>query len=228
MVQYPHAVSATHRPSSPRIIEKIRILGIDPGSRLTGYGIVDLRGNELHHVTHGTLKLASTSGKATIPLEKRLLDLFNGLQEIIEEYQPRIMAIEKVFFAKNAVSALKLGQARGAAMVCGARQGLEIVEYSPNEVKSAIVGHGHADKDQVAAMLERMLGKQDFATSDASDGLALAVCHARIAGSHSALAEATKRALTGSSKKKRMSLAESLGLSPEVVGTRKRIAVSKE
>lgn len=196
---------------SPQVIQKIRILGIDPGSRLTGYGIVDVTGNQIQHVAHGTLKLAATGGRQEVPLEQRLLDIHRGLTEVIETFRPEIMSIERVFFAKNAVSALKLGQARGAAILCGAIHGLKVVEYSPTEVKSTIVGHGQADKDQVARMLQMMLGKQEFATSDASDGLALAVCHARITGTHSSLMVVPQNTLTKSKTKKKMSLAESLG-----------------
>jgi len=196
--------------SRPSVISKVRILGIDPGSRLTGYGIIDVVGNEIRHVAHGTLRLAATGGRQEIPLEQRLLDIHKGLTEVIETFRPELMSIERVFFAKNAVSALKLGQARGAAILCGAIHGLSIVEYSPTEVKSAIVGHGQADKDQVARMLEILFGKQEFASSDASDGLALAVCHARIAGSHSTLTKASQNTLQKRGSKKKMSLAESL------------------
>jgi len=214
------AESGAHR---PRIIQKYRILGVDPGSRLTGYGIVDVIGSEIKHVTHGTLKIASTTGKATIPLEDRLLEIYKGLSQVIETHRPDTLSIEKVFFAKNAVSALKLGQARGAAILTAKILGLNVVEYAPTEVKSAIVGHGRADKDQVARMLEMMLGKQEFKTSDASDGLALAVCHARIHGSHSALGTAQQNSWTQFRTKKRMGLAESFGLTAENVGDRKRI-----
>lgn len=196
--------------SRPPVIQKIRILGIDPGSRLTGYGVVDLVGSEIRHVAHGTLKLAATGGRQEVPLERRLLDIHKGLTEVIETFRPDLMSIERVFFAKNAVSALKLGQARGAAILCGAIHGLQVVEYSPTEVKSAIVGHGQADKEQVARMLEMLFGKQDFASSDASDGLALAVCHARISGSHSSLGKTPQNTLQKRGSKKKMTLAQSL------------------
>ncbi len=220
-------MSAESRASRPRIIQKYRILGVDPGSRLTGFGIVDLYGNEIKHVAHGTLNIASTTGKATVPLEDRLLLIYEGLKEVIESHRPDTLSIEKVFFAKNAVSALKLGQARGAAILTAKIFGLNVVEYAPTEVKSAIVGHGRADKDQVARVLQMMLGKQDFITTDASDGLALAVCHARIHGSHSALGNSHQNTLTQSRTKKRMGLAESLGLTAENVGDRKRIVREK-
>src|SRR5580698_7839040 len=136
----------------------VRILGIDPGSRLTGYGFIDLIGNQLRHVAHGTLRLSNTGGKAVIPLEERLHSIYLGLSEVIREHRPKVMAVEKVFFAKNAVSALKLGQARGAVILTGMLHGLEITEYSPSEMKQAVVGHGLAGKDQVARMLGILTG----------------------------------------------------------------------
>lgn len=216
----------------------MRILGIDPGSRLTGYGCVDWVNHRLQVVTHGTLKLANTSGKATIPLEVRLHSIFKGLSDIIQDVRPEVMAVEKVFFAKNAVSALKLGQARGAVILTGMIHGLEIVEYSPTEVKQAVVGQGHADKDQVARMVELLVGKQKFETSDASDGLALAICHAHFirqaastVSAHKtpaarAYAEALQSA-SGKRKKKGSSLADALGISAESVAGRRRISAEK-
>ncbi len=205
----------------------VRILGIDPGSRLTGYGIVDLVGNQLRHVTHGTLRLSNTGGRAVIPLEARLLSIHLGLSELIEKFRPSVMSIEKVFFAKNAVSALKLGQARGATMLSGAIHRLQIHEYSPSEVKAAVVGHGQADKDQVARMVQMILGKQTFATSDASDGLALAICHAyRIANSgRASLARAelaSSVAGVSRGRKKKISLAEAVGITHLAQAPKKR------
>jgi len=220
-------MSAESKASKPRVITKYRILGIDPGSRLTGYGLVDLIGNEIKLVAHGTLKLATTTGKVTVPLEDRLLLIYQKLSEIIETHRPDVLSIEKVFFAKDAVAALKLGQARGAAILTAKIHGLNVVEYAPTEVKSVIVGHGRAEKEQVARMLEMMLGKQDFTSFDASDGLALAVCHARIHGSHSTLGKGHQNTLTQSRSRTRMGLAESLGLTPEIVGDRKRITRDK-
>jgi len=216
-------MSAESKPNRPRVIAKYRIIGIDPGSRLTGYGVVDVCGNQIALVAHGTLKLATTTGKVTVPLEDRLLLIYQKLTDIIETHRPNVMSIEKIFFAKDAVAALKLGQARGAAILTAKIHGLHVVEYASTEVKSAIAGHGRAEKEQVARMLEIMLGKQNFATDDASDGLALAVCHARIHGSHSALGKGHQNTLTQSRSRTRMGLAESLGLTPEIVGDRKRI-----
>ncbi len=156
----------------------MRILGIDPGSRLTGYGCIDLAGSQLRHVSHGTLKLMDAAVSGELPFEERLLALHHLLSEVILEHRPQVVAIEKVFFAKNAVSALKLGQARGAAILTAMIHSLSIVEYSVTEVKQALVGHGRADKSQVAKMVQVLIGAREFETWDASDGLALAICHA--------------------------------------------------
>ena len=186
----------------------MRILGIDPGSRLTGYGCIDVVGNQLIHIAHGTIVLSNTNGKATIPLEERLLSIHKGLSKVILEFKPQVLAIEKVFFAKNAVSALKLGQARGAAILTAMIHSLSVVEYSPTEVKQTVVGHGQADKEQVARMVGMLTGRKDFATSDASDGLALAICHAY--RMRNPIAGAAK-AGTSLGSKKNYSLAESVG-----------------
>ncbi len=188
----------------------MRILGVDPGSRLTGYGCIDVVGRHLTLVTHGTLILSNTSGKAVIPLEDRLLSIYQGLSQIILQFKPAVMVVERVFFAKNALSALKLGQARGVAVVTGKVHALEIVEYSPTQVKLAVVGHGQADKEQVARMVQILVGQQEFATFDASDGLALAICHAQTA--LSGKFAAPLQSLGGQRKKRGLSLAESLGL----------------
>lgn len=203
---------------------RFRILGVDPGSRLTGYGCIDLRGSSLERVEHGTLKLASTSGRQEVPLEQRLLLIHQGLGGIIERLRPDAFVVERVFFAKNAVSALKLGQARGVALVCGALAGIPVFEYSPTEVKRVVTGTGGADKDQIARVLEMLLGRQDFATSDASDALALAVCHAR--NQQGALMTEGQRLLAQSQKspkarRRGLSMAEAVGASGRVDLSRK-------
>jgi crossover junction endodeoxyribonuclease RuvC len=184
-------------------------------------------------VEHGTLKLASTSGRQEIPLEQRLLLIHQGLTGVIDRLKPDAFVVERVFFAKNAVSALKLGQARGVALVCGAIAGIPVFEYSPTEVKRIVAGTGAADKEQMARMLELLLGKQEFATADASDALALAVCHARSIPTHaSAGAVAGNPRLSKGSlslpKKKGLSLAQSLGLTPDRVGNSRRVDFSKK
>ena len=157
------------------------ILGVDPGSRLLGYGVIEKKGNHLRVIEHGTIKLFHKEYK-DIPVDEttpsRLKEIYVKLSEVIQRLKPTAVAVEKVFFAKNAVSALKLGQARGVVLLTGAIHDLEIYEYSSTQIKSMITGHGHSDKDGVAKMLQMMLGVQKFDTLDASDALALAVGHA--------------------------------------------------
>jgi crossover junction endodeoxyribonuclease RuvC len=135
-----------------------------------------MSGNQLKYVAGGTLKLAT--GSREVPFEDRLHAIYEGLSQIIREVRPEVLAVERVFVAKNAVSALKLGQARGAVILTGKIHGLRLAEYSATQVKLAVVGHGQADKAQVAKMLQLLTGQKEFATPDASDGLALAICHA--------------------------------------------------
>lgn len=167
----------------------MRILGVDPGSRLAGYGCVEIAANTVHAVAYGTLKLAATEGAASTPFEQRLVTLYEGLIAVIDQCRPQVMVVEKAFFAKNAASALKLGQARGVVLLAAGQRGLEIVEYNATEVKASIVGHGRADKEQVSKMLRLVVdfknhlrgqasAQPTFKTWDASDALALAVCHA--------------------------------------------------
>ncbi len=162
-------------------MNKIRILGIDPGSRLLGFGCIEKNGNQIKVLHHGTIHLFHAEYKK-LPVDEttpsRLKDIYLELSKIIVEYRPQAIAVEKVFFAKNAVSALKLGQARGVVLLSGAMHDLEVYEYSATEVKSIVTGHGRSDKEQVAKMLQMLLGKQKFDTVDASDALALAVTHA--------------------------------------------------
>jgi crossover junction endodeoxyribonuclease RuvC len=189
---------------------------VDPGSRLTGWGVVDLVGNQLKAVGHGALKASRTSGRQEVSLADRLLVIHDGLSRLIEQHRPAILVVERVFFAKNAASALSLGQARGVAVLTGAIHSLEVVEYSPSEVKQSLVGHGQAEKSQVAKMLQLLLGPQEFVTSDASDGLALAVCHAQTLGSRGAFGA---QAVLGpkASRASGKSMADALGITPEMV-----------
>ncbi len=185
----------------------MRILGIDPGSRLTGYGCVDWDGQKFAHVDHGVLKVAKTSGKAEVPLEQRLLLIYQGLSDVIQRLKPQVLVVEKVFFAKNAVSSLKLGQARGAAVLTGMIHGLEFQEYAPTEVKRAVSGYGQAEKEQIAKIIQIILNQKEFNNFDASDALALAICHALVGTRNASLRPEQSR-----SRKKKMTLAESLGL----------------
>jgi crossover junction endodeoxyribonuclease RuvC len=149
-----------------------RILGIDPGSRLTGYGLIDSNGNHSVHLTHGVIRLR---GEALPP---RLGEIFSTLSALIREHRPEVMAIEQVFIAKNASSALKLGQARGAAICAAVDCGLDVAEYTPTRIKQAVVGNGHADKVQIQHMVQVILGLHQKLQADAADALAVALSHA--------------------------------------------------
>lgn len=205
----------------------MRILGVDPGSRLTGFGCVDLLGNQIRWVRHGVLRLSNTGGKAVIPLHERLLSIHRGLDELIRELQPQVLVVEKIFFAKNALSALQLGQARGTAILSGAIHGLEIVEYNPSEVKSTVTGHGNADKEQMAKMLNLLLRCEEFATFDASDALGLAFCHAqRSVGGCRLKAGAVGRSRVAA-RKKTCSLAESIGVTEAMAKGRRSLRLDR-
>jgi crossover junction endodeoxyribonuclease RuvC len=149
----------------------MRILGIDPGSRFTGYGVIEVKGNEAVCVSHGVIK----TGGGEFP--KRLGIIFSGLCDVINEQQPDQVAVETVFVSKNPNSALKLGQARGAAVCAAISQGLMVAEYSPRSVKQAIVGRGSADKLQVSHMVGVLLRLKETLAEDAADALAVALCH---------------------------------------------------
>jgi len=149
------------------------ILGIDPGSRITGYGVIRKEGNRLIHMDNGAI---FTENSADFP--GRLKRIFEGLNEIIARYNPQAFAVEDIFFSNNVQSALKLGQARGAAIVAGVNAGLPVFEYSALQVKQSVVGHGKAEKEQVQHMVKILLGLPEVAQADASDALAVAICHA--------------------------------------------------
>ena len=149
----------------------IRIIGIDPGSRRTGYGIVDISGATINYVTSGIIRLPEDS------LPERLQLIFDAVSQLIEEYKPVVMSIEDVFMSINPRGALKLGQARGAAILAGTNAKLPVSEYSPRSVKQAIVGTGAADKKQVQMMVTSLLKLPGEPAEDAADGLAVAICH---------------------------------------------------
>ncbi|HEY7586859.1 MAG TPA: crossover junction endodeoxyribonuclease RuvC [Candidatus Deferrimicrobiaceae bacterium] len=150
-----------------------RILGIDPGSRRTGYGIIDVRGNAMTPVAWGVIR---TDASGSFP--DRLHLIHEKLTEIILLHKPTDAAVENVFLAKNAASALKLGQARGAAIVTCRANGIPVREYSAKEIKTAATGYGAASKEQVAGMVRRLLGIREEIPADASDALAMAFCRA--------------------------------------------------
>lgn len=153
--------------------QPIRILGIDPGLRRTGWGLVESDGNRLIYVACGSL---ATSDKAE--LGARLVAIHDGLSKVIDDFAPHEAAVEQTFVNTNAAATLKLGQARGIAMLVPARAGLTVAEYAPNLVKKTIVGAGHGEKAQIRMMIGVLLPKADPATEDAADALAIAICHA--------------------------------------------------
>ena len=155
----------------------IRILGIDPGLRRTGWGLIDVDGNRLMFVACGSV---ATDDKA--PLAVRLVAIHDGLARIVEQFRPAEAAVEATFVNKDATATLKLGQARGIAMLIPARAGLAVAEYAPNLVKKTIVGAGHSDKAQIRMMIGVLLPKADPKSEDAADALAIAVCHAHHRG----------------------------------------------
>jgi crossover junction endodeoxyribonuclease RuvC len=156
----------------------IRILGIDPGLRRTGWGIVEIAGNRLGFLACGSV---TTSDRDS--LAERLLTIHDGLMRILEEFRPDEAAVEATFVNKDAKATLKLGQARGIAMVVPAKAGVPVAEYAPNLVKKSIVGAGHGDKTQVRMMIGVLLPKADPSSDDAADALAIAVTHAHHRGS---------------------------------------------
>ncbi len=151
----------------------MKILGIDPGSKATGYGFIEQRGNRLIHIDNGAIFTRSQDALAA-----RLQRIYQTLCELIETYQPDAVAVEQVFMARNPASALKLGHARGVALLAGINAGLPVAEYSALQVKSAVVGYGKAAKNQVQQMTKTLLNLPEIAQEDAADALAVAICHA--------------------------------------------------
>ncbi len=150
-----------------------RVIGIDPGSRITGYGVLDIAPGSLKFIACGTVK---TNQKA--PFAFRLNEIFDGINEVVQLHQPVVAAVEDVFLATNPRSALKLGHARGAAVVAVMQNGLTVHDYSARAVKQAVVGYGQAEKSQVQHMVRVLLGLSASPSSDAADALAVAICHA--------------------------------------------------
>jgi crossover junction endodeoxyribonuclease RuvC len=151
----------------------MRIIGIDPGLQRTGWGVLDACDNRLSFVAQGTLTTSSKS-----PLADRLVELYDGLLNVLELWAPDEAAVEETFVNKNPTSTLKLGQARAIALLVPARLGLGVGEYPPNLVKKTVVGAGHAGKEQVQMMVKTLLPGSGFAGADAADALAVAICHA--------------------------------------------------
>ncbi len=165
----------------------MRVLGIDPGLRNLGWGVIDTDGGHIRHVANGICH--SGSGD----LAERLLRLFEALSEVVAEYVPETAAVEQTFVNKDGAGTLKLGQARGIAMLVPARAGLSIGEYAPNKVKKTVVGVGHADKAQVEHMVRLQLPGVEIAGADAADALAIALCHAHHARANGRLEAALRK-----------------------------------
>ena len=168
-----------------RVLGSVRILGIDPGSQVTGFGIVDIDGARTTAIQWGCIR---TDGEHS----QRLRSIFTGLGEVVREYQPAEIAIERVFLSRNADSALKLGQARAAAICATFAAAVPIYEYSARHIKKAVVGRGAAEKDQVQRMVQMILGVREAIAPDAADALAAAICHANERGVRGALRVALK------------------------------------
>ncbi len=153
--------------------EAIRIIGIDPGLRRTGYGIIETLGNNLKFITSGTIR-----SDDSLSLASRLSTLYDGLSDVIHSFMPQEAAVEQTFVNKDATATLKLGQARGIALLAPAQAGLPVAEYAPNSIKKAVIGVGHGEKQQIHMMVKVLMPRANFDSSDAADALAIAICHA--------------------------------------------------
>lgn len=157
----------------------MRLIGLDPGLRATGWGVIETEGNRLRHIANGVI-----ASDQRDDLAERLRQLYEGLTEILAKWRPNEAAVEETFVNRNAQSTLKLGQARGVVLLAPALAGLPVAEYAANQVKKSVVGAGHADKAQVEMMVRRLLPGCEPANSDAVDALAVAICHAHIAATN--------------------------------------------
>ena len=166
-----------------------RVLGLDPGLRRTGWGVIESAGNRLRHVGHGVV---DTDAGASVA--ERLCTLHEGLAQVLARYAPDEAVVEESFVNRNADSTLKLGLARGVVLLAPALAGLPVHEYAANRIKKALVGAGHADKEQVALMVRHLLPGVGAAPADATDALAAAICHAHAAGTHARWQPATQPA----------------------------------
>ena len=163
----------------------IRILGLDPGLGRMGWGVIDMAGSRLTHVAHGVF-----TSDAKLQLAARLMVLHGLLEAVIAEHRPAAISVEQAFVAKDPSAALKLGHARAIALLAAAQAGLEIAEYAPNHIKKCVVGVGHAEKQQVLAMIRRLLPTAQVDAFDAADALAAAIAHAHLAGTRARLVAA--------------------------------------
>jgi len=167
----------------------MRLLGLDPGLRHTGWGIIEVNGNSLRHLANGAI-----ASDASGDLSDRLVQLYEGIEKVIGDWQPDEAAVEETFVNKNPVSTLKLGQARGISLLVPALHRIVVAEYAPNKIKKSVVGAGHAGKDQIHAMVTMLLPGCKIANEHAADALAVAICHAHYAGTNRSLKKATHMA----------------------------------
>lgn len=151
----------------------LRLIGLDPGLRSTGWGVIEVEGNRLRHLANGAI-----GSNASGPLAERLRQIHDGLNAVLDRWRPDQAAIEETFVNRNPESTLKLGLARGVVLLCPALAGLPVAEYPANQIKKSVVGYGHAAKEQVAVMVERLLPGCAPSNADATDALAVAICHA--------------------------------------------------
>ena len=179
----PAARAATLRP-----VGAMRVLGLDPGLRVTGWGVVESDGARLRHVANG--RVTSDDSR---PLAERLVQLYDGLMAVVEAHTPDAAAVEETFVNKNPASTLKLGVARGVVLLAPARAGLPVAEYAANAIKKSVVGVGHAAKEQVQMMVQRLLPGVVLAGADAADALAAAICHVHHASTASVWAAVAVR-----------------------------------
>jgi crossover junction endodeoxyribonuclease RuvC len=157
----------------------LRILGIDPGIAIVGYGVIESQGSRLKHIENGVL-----TTPAGMPLPQRLEQVYNGMKKLLMLFQPEAIAFEELFFAKNAKTAITVGQARGVALLAAAQESEQLFEYTPLQIKQGVVGYGRAEKNQVQQMVKVLLNLPDIPKpDDAADALAVAICHAHSANS---------------------------------------------
>ena len=164
-------------------MSRFRIMGLDPGLARMGWGVIDIEGTRLIYVAHGVLTTRSDASLAS-----RLLSLHDALLDVLARLAPQSLAVEQAFVHKDPSAAMKLGQARAVAMLAGARAGLDVAEYAPNLVKKCVVGVGHAGKEQVLAMVRRLLPTARVDSADAADALALAIAHAHLSATRARIA----------------------------------------
>ena len=167
-----------------------RILGIDPGSRITGFGVLDFDGTQSRYIASGCIRVQGET------LGQRLRNIFDGVAAIVDEHHPQELAVEQVFMHRNAASALKLGHARGVALVAGEIRALSVHEYTATQIKQAVTGRGRGTKEQVQHMIKVLLSLSSAPQQDAADALAVALCHAHTQGTLAHVEVAKRRALS--------------------------------